>query len=270
MELIKVLVKVDEGQRDALLASFFANGCDGLEETADGALVYFTDALMVKPALANLHEQFEFEHEVAVLPETNWNAVWEAAYEPVLIDDFVHIRAPFHPAKAGFEYELLIEPKMSFGTGHHQTTSMVIKHMRNFDFRSSKVLDVGCGTGVLAILAHKLGALHILAIDIDPWSVENAIENCSRNGADSIQVLLGTMQAVSSQFDIVLANINKNIILEDLNRYAQSLLPQGLLFTSGYFVNDKTEIITQAATEGFELVDFLADGDWASLVFKKQ
>lgn len=200
--------------------------------------------------------------------EKNWNELWEKGYEPVVIDDFVRIRAPFHASQIGFVFELEIEPKMSFGTGHHDTTAGVIRMMRQLEFRAKRVLDMGSGTGVLGILALKMGAKEVHAIDIEEWAVENAIENAARNSV-SMAVELGNALKMTGSYDVLLANINRNIILADLTWYAKHTSPGGCLVCSGFYKEDVDIIRKTAALNNFNFERESNQNNWATVLFTK-
>jgi len=195
--------------------------------------------------------------------------LWESNFQPVVIGKEIYIRAEYHQPDPSFKHELVIQPRMAFGTGHHATTSLVLESMLFIDFVDKKVLDMGCGTGILAILASKMGAKRLLAVDIDPNATENTQVNCSRNQVENIQVVTGVGTAAGDeQFDIVLANINRNIILEDLPLYKNNLLPGALLITSGYYESDLGVIKERAASLGLELLDFKVSENWCRATFK--
>jgi len=203
-----------------------------------------------------------------IIGRENWNQQWEASYEPVIIDDFCYIKAPFHISLPNFENELIIEPKMSFGTGHHQTTVLMIKAMRTIDFCNKAVLDMGCGTGILAILAKKLGAKSVLAIDIDNWAIENTLENTVLNNVSDITANVGDINDIAGSFDIILANINRNILLRDIEKYTQSLNTNGIILLSGFLNSDNQIIEEEANKHGLKVTLILNDGEWLSLKFE--
>jgi ribosomal protein L11 methyltransferase len=205
----------------ALLERFDGNWCDG--------------------ALAGWSSQ--------VVEEQNWNALWESNFDPVRIEGICLIRAPFHEPDPSLPMEIVVEPKMSFGTGHHQTTRLMVKAMSGIDMKGKRVLDMGCGTGILAIVAARFGAATGDAIDCDMWSVENCEENFKRNGVKQFEVFQGMAEDIplNAQYDIVLANINRNVLLEDIETYARCLTPNGVLLISGFYEED-VEAITEVCT----------------------
>jgi len=216
-------------------------------------------------------DDFAYSYTIEKIAQTNWNNEWEKNFEPVVIDNLVCIRAPFHQKNEKVKNEIIIMPKMSFGTGHHQTTRLVCKYMFELDFKNKRVLDMGCGTGVLAILAHQLGATNILAIDIDDWSVENSIENCATNSAFGITVKKGDVEDLQNEknFNIILANINKNILKLHLPSYSNNLNPNGILILSGFFTTDVEELKLVAEENNLKFVTQNSDEEWAMLVFEK-
>ncbi len=201
-----------------------------------------------------------------LIPSQNWNAAWEADYESVKVEDQLLIRAPFHPKDKGFKINVEIQPQMSFGTGHHQTTYLLCKAMLEIDFQEKKVLDVGTGTGVLGILASKLGAKTVLGTDIDRGAVDNAIENCRRNKVNNFNVLKGDIHVVPNDFyDVILANINKNVLLRHLEKYAALIEKNGILLLSGFFQTDIPTLSNVAQKKGFDYDVEYHKEDWAVL-----
>ena len=190
-------------------------------------------------------------HADDAVGETNWNAVWESNFQPVLVDDFVAVRADFHESIAGVKHEVIITPKMSFGTGHHATTHMMIQQMQAIDFTSKAVFDFGTGTGILAILAEKLGAAAIMAVDNDDWSITNTAENLERNSCRKVELKKVDTAEGEGRYDVILANINKNVILDNLSSLIKQLASGGNLLLSGLLEADETDILT--ATGKFPL-----------------
>jgi ribosomal protein L11 methyltransferase len=212
--------------------------------------------------------QFEVEFTEKRIPDQNWNAEWEKNFEPVLIADKCYIRAPFHPLCPGYPYEIIIEPKMSFGTAHHETTAMMIEMMMQMDFNGKKVLDMGCGTGILAILAGMLGASEVDAVDNDEWAFNNAVENMERNGATKVNVKLGNITAAGSGYDIILANINRNVLLVHIPEYSKRM-KKGELLMSGFYEDDLEAIQKSATSNGFKFDRTINNNQWVATRFIK-
>ena len=202
------------------------------------------------------------------IPRENWNEQWEKDYQPIVVEDTCLIRADFHHINHSYPYELIITPKMSFGTGHHQTTYLMIKTQLRLDHRGKRVMDAGCGTAILSIMASKLGAESVEAFDIDDWSVSNGRENIEANGCTNITHRQGKLSDLKlpGQFDIILANINKNVLLEELPLYARYLPPHGILVLSGFFSSDIDDLLKVSAT--LHLREMFRDSreEWAALV----
>jgi len=261
-------------QHEILMALLGEIGFDSFEETEATLLAYVPtsvfDQELFDATLENL--SFRIIYEVKEIPEENWNAVWESNFEPVTIDHCCHIRAPFHPARPDLEFDLVIEPKMSFGTAHHETTALMIGFLLSFRPSGQRLLDMGSGTGILAILAHQLGASKVTAIDNDEWAYRNALENKHQNGADQIDVLLGdaTLLHGLEPFDTIYANINRNILLADMARYDQVLKERGTIFMSGFYMADLPVIEAAAANFNWEKTDIREKNQWISVRFIKR
>lgn len=216
-------------------------------------------------------EPFNGIHLLAVeeMPDKDWNEVWEASYQPVVVNDRCRVRAPFHEADPHFELDLVIEPKMSFGTANHETTAQIITLMLETDFKGKDVLDMGSGTAVLAILAKKLGAARVVAIDNDEWAYNNAFTNVALNGIDDIEIVLGDASSIQGLFDVVLANINRNILLRDMHCYVEAMRPQSNIFFSGFYTEDLDSIKAEAERIGLRYVCHLAKNNWVAAMFEK-
>jgi len=205
-----------------------------------------------------------------LLPDTNWNEEWEKNYAPVEIGKFCRIRAAFHPTKEGFEMELTIDPKMAFGTGHHATTSLMVETLFALRPISGNIADVGCGTSVLAIVAEKLGASHIDAVDIEEASVENSLVNINLNNCSKINVSLGSVEHLPlKKYNMIIANINRNVLASHLPAYAKLLEVNGKLLLSGFFVHDNSLLINMANALGFQLILQKDSDNWSCLTFEK-
>ncbi|MDX2172861.1 MAG: 50S ribosomal protein L11 methyltransferase [Bacteroidota bacterium] len=257
---------------EILMALISEYNFDSFDTNEKGFTAYIKEEHSGEVDLKELaFDDFAFSYSVEKIAQTNWNSEWEKNFEPVLVKDLLCIRAPFHPKNETVKNEIVIMPKMSFGTGHHQTTRLVCEQMFSIDFKNKRVLDMGCGTGVLAILAKQLGATDILAIDIDDWSVENSIENCATNNALEIVVKKGDVADLKTElpFDILLANINKNILKQHLPSYASKLNKNGILILSGFFMTDVEELKLVAKENGLNYLSTNNEVEWAMLVFSK-
>jgi ribosomal protein L11 methyltransferase len=260
---------VNEDALAVIIALLSDVGFEGFEEKDDILKAYTSKEDFNELFLDDLAKQYSFSYHINVLSPQNWNAVWEQNFEPVIIDDFVTIRAHFHQPITTIQYEVVITPKMSFGTGHHATTTMMIQQMRNLDFFNKTVLDFGTGTGILAILAEKLGAASMVAVDNDAWSIENSRENVEQNHCHLIEVLQREDANLNKRFDIIVANINRNVILDNLAYLSSQLQKGGYLLLSGLLEEDEKVIL--AKTNDFQLVhvNTLHRLQWISLLFSR-
>lgn len=260
-----------------ILPAFLADApFDSFEETPEGVNAYLpfppgSDADAVETLLADLQQQFSFDWDKEFLPAQNWNQIWESNFQPVIVEDFCAVRADFHAPIAEVQHELVINPKMAFGTGHHETTWMCLRALRDLPCQGARLLDYGCGTGVLAILAARLGAAEVEAVDIEAESYRNTLENSAVNGvSEHIIARCGTLDAVQgTAFDGILANINRNVILDSLPRLAEMLCPEGWLLVSGILLEDETVVTAAAAQVGLSLHRREERGKWLCLEFRR-
>lgn len=255
--------------RDILLAMLDSMGYDSFQETPEGLKAYILEEDFDKDELESLFmfhsDEWDISYAVDRLENKNWNEEWETNYEPIEIDDQVYIRAPFHASKSDFPLEILITPKMSFGTGHHQTTRLMTRLMLPMDLKGKKLLDMGTGTGILAILAEKLGATAVDAIDNFEWAVENTAENAEANACKNITAIHGDAAALEGKhYDVVVANINRNVLLEDMKTYRNTLSEGGHLLISGFFEVDFDQLHEQATSLGGRLVNKVNEQRWAA------
>ena len=261
-----------EPWNEILMAELIEQGFDSFTENSDGILAYIQAELLNEEELKNQwllnHDEVKISYTYKEMPNINWNEEWEKNFQPINVEDKVLIRAEFHESQ-GLEEEIIIQPKMSFGTGHHATTYLMIQQMMDMDFQGKKVLDMGCGTSVLAIYAKKKGASDVLGIDIDEWAVENSRENAERNNTP-MRVELGTADNLGQEkFDIILANINRNILISDIPRYVQVLEPGGSLLLSGLCFFDVDDILQVCNEQNLQLQKKLQREEWVSLLLTK-
>lgn len=261
--------------QDILIAELAEIGFESFEETENGLLAYIQETVFNEKMLSNLdiltNDLVKIEYSSKLIPAQNWNAVWESNYDSVIIDERCYIRAPFHPSKPDVEFELLIEPQMSFGTAHHETTSNMISLLLKEDVKGKSLLDMGCGTAVLAILAHKKGASPVFAIDNDEWAYRNSIDNIAKNNTNDIIVQQGDAALLEGKdFEIIFANINKNILLADMESYSHCLNKGGKLFMSGFYQSDLEDIKAKASSLELEYTTHIVKNEWVAAKFVKQ
>ncbi|WP_431135692.1 50S ribosomal protein L11 methyltransferase [Psychroserpens mesophilus] len=258
---------------EILIAELGYAGFESFVETEEGVTAYIQKDDWYEVILNDIQilnsDEFDISYAFEEIEQTNWNEEWEKNFNPITVDDVCTVRAPFHE-KPNTEYDIIIEPKMSFGTGHHETTHMMIQHILKNEFTGKSVLDMGCGTGVLAILAEMKGAKPIDAIDYDNWCYLNSLENVERNNTKHITVLEGDASLLAGKsYDIVIANINRNILLNDMKTYTDTLNANGILFLSGFYNDDIPIIEAECNKFGLKHVETLERNNWVALKFKK-
>lgn len=258
---------------EILVAELAECGFESFVDSDRGLLAYIQENLWNESVLEDVNilqsPEFDISYTFKTIEQVNWNEEWEKNFDPIVIDSVCTVRAPFHQ-QPNTTYDIIIEPKMSFGTGHHETTYMMLQFLLNTDLQNKKVLDMGCGTSVLAIMSEKRGATDITAIDIDSWCVENSQENLLRNTCKCIDVKLGDASSLEGQeYDVIIANINRNILLTDIPQYAKSIHNGGLLFLSGFYKEDMPIIIEECNQNGLKFGKNLERNNWVALQFSK-
>ena len=265
MHLHVTIPAADVSVQEILIARLEDLGYDGFQQEADRLEAYVPEEKFNAPELEEILARWQLAYTWQALPERNWNEEWEKNFQPVVVEEFCAIRASFHAPISHVKHELVITPKMSFGTGHHATTYMMIKAMEHLDLAGKVVLDFGTGTGVLAILAERLGAGEVLAIDHDPWSIENARENMVENHIGRVRVEKMDTIPPNLLFDIILANINKHVILKELPLMKQQLKEGGVILLSGLLHEDFLDIEKKALKIDLPISDRLNEGNWICL-----
>lgn len=274
MDYHQYSIATDPSQNEVLIALMSHLPFDTFEETAAGFNAFLpqgNDEADVEAELLELQERFNFKFEKTFIPGQNWNEIWESNFHPVIVGSFCGIRADFHEPLQGMEHELVINPKMAFGTGHHETTFSVIEIMQGIHFEGKNVLDYGCGTGVLAILASRLGAKAVQAVDIDIESYRNTVENSAANGAENVEAFHGILSDITGKdFDIIVANINRNVILDSLSPLSMLLKPGGTLVVSGFVLDDEQLMLDALHQHGFSVQEIKRKNNWLAMKSIKQ
>ncbi|MBP2281858.1 ribosomal protein L11 methyltransferase [Flavobacterium sp. CG_23.5] len=256
---------------EILIAELGEKAFESFAETETGISAFVQKDLWDETILDNIYilqsEEFKIDYTFEEIEQVNWNEEWEKNFEPIDVEGNCHVRAPFHP-KTDAEFDIVIEPKMSFGTGHHETTHMMIQHLLEIDVTGMKTLDIGCGTAILAILAEMKGAQPIDAIDIDNWCYLNSIENAERNNCKHITVYEGDASLLKDKkYDLIIANINRNILLNDMQSYFDCLNPKGTLLLSGFYEEDIPFIDSSCTEKGLHYVKKFQKNNWVSLKY---
>ncbi len=275
MYYTRLRVVCDLAFAEILMAEIAEAGFDTFMETDQGFEAYGEEEKVDGSVIALVKEKYHHVSPLSFLedkvPKENWNEEWEKNVEPIFVENQCLVRAAFHKIENKFPYEIIITPKMSFGTGHHQTTYLMLKNQMRLDHRDKHVMDAGCGTAILAIMASKLGAKHIEAFDIDEWSVPNGKENVEINHCHNIRIRQGKITELKfeNKFEIVLANINRNILLNEMKNYAEALLPHGHLLLSGFYEKDIADLSMHASAFGLTEISSDVRETWACVLLKK-
>ena len=256
---------------EILMAELGEMPFESFEETENGLSAYIQKQLWTEDVLNDIQilgsDEFTITYTIEEIEQVNWNEEWEKNFEPIDVDNTCRVRAPFHE-KTDVQYDIVIEPKMSFGTGHHETTFMVIQHLLETDVQNKKTLDMGCGTAILAILAEMKGAQPIDAIDIDNWCYQNSIENAERNNCKHITVYEGDAALLASKkYEVIIANINRNILLNDMQQYVDCLEPNGTLLLSGFYEEDIPFIDASCTEKGLTFIKKHQKNNWVALKY---
>jgi ribosomal protein L11 methyltransferase len=266
---------IQEYQQDLLISELADIGFNTFEDTENGFSAFIDLDSYSKEnlteALVQFEGEFEYNYIVTEIAAENWNEEWEKNFEPLIIDETCYVRATFHPAQPKYKFEIVIDPKMAFGTGHHQTTTMMMQYILETDVAGKHILDMGCGTGILAILAAKKGAEELVAIDNDDVCYLSAIENSALNDIHNITALCGGKETIPARaYDIILANINRNILLDQIPVYADVLKSGGEIFFSGFYEAPDLQMIKDACTQlGMNYLNHKKIGDWVAARFIK-
>lgn len=261
----EITMNAQEPVQDLLIAELSSIGFDGFEQEEESLKAFVPEENYPHELLNILLKKYDISYTKSIISKQNWNQLWESNFEPVQVDDFVGIRASFHPPFQNVAHELVITPKMSFGTGHHATTYLVMQLMKELPFAGAKVYDFGAGTGILAILAERLGATEVLAVDNDEWCIENASENISINSCKYIDIHKVDVINEIGPYDIILANINKNIILENLTGLYKGLKTNGHLVLSGLLVTDEDDILDACKALGLVTLKVVERNGWIAI-----
>lgn len=276
-EYIEVSFIHDDQLVEVLPALLSQIGFDSFLEEEKGVKGYIEKSLYSEKQLVDFLKSNEITADVTFeageLEKKNWNKEWESNFDPVFIDDQILIKAPFHENLPDYPLTLVIEPRMSFGTGHHETTHLILKNLLKVDLEGKSVADIGCGTGVLSVAARKLGASFVDACDIDQWSYENSLDNQKLNNVDKLTFFLGDVNQIISlnkTYDVVVANINKNILLDGMTAFGDITKQGGQLLLSGFYESDCGDMLESAAQVGFELISSISKNSWTSLILEKR
>ncbi len=275
MDYIEVSISDLSGfDPEIVVAQLAELGFESFTESEDGVQGFIREDMYEEGPVNDYLQQLSAEHDIRYsfkkIESQNWNAIWESEYEPVVIAGKCRVRAPFHAAMPEMQYEIMIEPRMSFGTAHHSTTSLMLELLMLEDLHEKRVLDMGCGTGVLAILADKMHAKQVVAIDNDEWAYSNSIDNMQKNDAGTVVVLQGDAGDIPlPAYDIIIANINRNVLLNDIPVYAGFLEENGVLLMSGFYEQDLDQIRVEAENNGLNYISHKTDNNWVGVKFVK-
>jgi ribosomal protein L11 methyltransferase len=276
MDFIEISISCQQDYQEIMMAEMSQLGYDAIIETPVGFNAYVTQDLFDQQSLDSLIGRYDLAkiaYQQKAIAKENWNAQWEQNYDPIVVDDQCIVRAAFHDIEKPYAYDIIITPKMSFGTGHHETTSQVLTLQMALDHEGKKVMDAGCGTGILSIMAEKRGAELVDSFDIDSWCVENSEENYGLNKANNCSIQLGSIAEVNldnAPYDIIIANINKNILLSEMHLYSEYLTKNGVLLLSGFYQSDLDDIKACCAKNGLNYHQHITKNNWVAGQFVKQ
>jgi ribosomal protein L11 methyltransferase len=275
MNHIELKISCQSNYSEILMAELSNIGFDTIEENDDGFNAYLLEGDFDKNLLDPVLEQYSShitDWKLKTIQKENWNAKWEENYDPIIVEGKCIVKATFHAIEKHFPYEITINPKMSFGTGHHETTYQILDLLTNIDCKDKIVMDAGCGTGVLAIMAKLKGAKLVEAFDIDDWCIDNSQENFNLNDCNNCHVQLGAIAQLhfDSEFDIIIANINKNVLLDEMEIYSNHLKSNGTLILSGFYMDDIADLEKKANQFGLTFVSNTTKNNWAAGIFIKE
>ena len=266
MNYIGVTIRTTDNElKEILVAELSSENYYGFQEEQESLKAFVNEDEFDEEVLRLVLNDHHLNYTINTIAEQNWNQLWESNFEPITVDDFVGVRASFHQPIENVQHEIIITPKMSFGTGHHATTWMMMKEMQSLDFNNKSVFDFGTGTGILAILAEKLGSNEVLAVDYDDWCIQNATENLETNDCKKIILMKGDTANVLQQFDIILANINRNIIEDNFQFLSQNLVKNGQLLISGLLNEDEEPIKQQLDNYKLKHLNTLHRSGWIAI-----
>jgi len=277
MDYVKVnyILKPNLGEAaEIMMAQLGDLGFESFVETDNGFEAYIPEKDFSEKLLRDLFMPFNdlrASYTIEKIKDRNWNKTWEENFfEPIVIGNDVMIRGSYHKPEIRVKHEIVIDPEMAFGTGHHETTGLMIQHLLEIDVKGKKVLDMGCGTGILGILCSKLGATSITGIDIEEWAYNNAVNNCEKNNVTNMTIIHGNADNINdTDYDIILANINRNILLNDIHKYAKVLKKKGMLVLSGFYESDLPGINTETKNQGLSYISSKSDNKWVASTYRK-
>lgn len=274
MQYVQVEIKADTDFTEIIIAELSEHDYDSFWEDDDKLIAYIEKIKYDESVIIKLQEKYWEAHLTytqTALESKNWNQEWERNFQPIVVANKCNIRATFHSPRPEIPLEIIIDPKMAFGTGHHATTSMMVLHLLEMELEGRNVMDVGCGSGILSILASKLGATHVFGFDIDQWSVENSKENLILNQVTNVEIDKGTIidfRSRNEHYDVILVNITRNILIEEFPLYVTKLKTSGIIIMSGFYENDIERLENAAQKLGLvKIKQSVEDGNWASIIF---
>ncbi len=277
MDYVKVNYILEPNLGEAaeiMMAQLGDLGFESFMETETGFEAYIPEKYFSEEMPSNLYMPFtnvKFNYTIEKIKDRNWNKTWEENFfEPIVIGNDVMIRGSFHKPDIKVKYEIVIDPEMAFGTGHHETTGLMMQHLLELDIKGKKILDMGCGTGILGILCSKLGAASITGIDIEEWAYNSTVDNCKKNNVTNMTIIHGDASNIKdTEYDLILANINRNILLNDIQKYVKVLKNDGVLLLSGFYESDLPVINAETKNQGLSYISSKSDNKWVASTYRK-